>query len=851
VAPSWPDGAELATETTTLPAEGTDTKAGRLLAVDVPLQARALTLRAPNEGKPRWALAIVAPPQWLVETKARQQAGDLSGAQNHARDHLPGLIGVDRARVLGALGRLALAGGRFDDAEENLRAAESLHRKHGHQAEACDDLLALAHISLQHRGRFGEASKLVDQANALASEYPDGLIHVSHFRGLVAAASGDMRSALRFFDDAMERARRLGFEDLAQTTALEVAQVYQQLGKWDEMFESLQAAGPGEGSNMGCQQADWLTSQSWALLMAGDAQGGRTDAVVYAKSARALLVEALDLYDRDCPDSPNRDSALLNIVLDDLQRHDAVAARVHMNQVRMSSIERSLPIALWWHELRGRIALAEDRPSEALGSFATLERLAAASAVQESRWRGALGRARAQRALGRFNQASAAFADAERVLDETHALVSASNGRSSLLSLRETSAREWVEMLVDIGRTREAFAVVRRTRRRLLSWAGLPSRVASLKGHERVAWDKAMETYRRERTDLDAMAAGDWALAPRDLATVTRERRPRVERMLAALDEALSVLGARDAAFNLRTEEARVEPGELWLVYFPIRDGWLAFGETTAGLRVRKVGSVAMTDRAEVLGASLLEPFLPQIEGAQRIFIVPWDGLSSVDFHALPVGPRGKTLVERAAVAYSMSWSPSARTGGGGLALVVGDSQGDLPLSAAEGSRVADLLRSKQETVFLRGAEATRARIVEALALSVFFHYAGHAVVEGTGGWQSALPLAEGDRLEIGDILSLARVPDEVVLSGCDTGRRGQDGLGEGIGLSQAFLIAGASSVVATNRPVRDEDARLLLEAFYRFRTNAEPPEALRRAQMDVREMRKKADWAAVRVLQR
>jgi CHAT domain-containing protein len=129
------------------------------------------------------------------------------------------------------------------------------------------------------------------------------------------------------------------------------------------------------------------------------------------------------------------------------------------------------------------------------------------------------------------------------------------------------------------------------------------------------------------------------------------------------------------------------------------------------------------------------------------------------------------------------------------------------------------------------------------------FHYAGHAMLSGPGGWQSALALAHGERLEVADILELEKVPSTVVLSGCETARSGDDGLGEGIGVSRAFLLAGASFSIAAMRPVCDDEARAVIDGYY---ANAfAPPKALRAAELAMRTERPRSDWAAFRVVAR
>src|SRR5262249_54013785 len=142
------------------------------------------------------------------------------------------------------------------------------HQSFGQGPEACDDLLTLGYIQLQHRGDYAEGRRLVEAALPFATDYPDGQANIQYFLGVAAGLSGDSRSALGLLRNADAQSRRLGNDDLTRATALRVAEVYQQLGKWSEVFDSLAAAGAGEDAPGGCLRADWLTSRAWALLMA-------------------------------------------------------------------------------------------------------------------------------------------------------------------------------------------------------------------------------------------------------------------------------------------------------------------------------------------------------------------------------------------------------------------------------------------------------------------------------------------------------------------------------------------------------------------------------------------------------
>ncbi len=139
-----------------------------------------------------------------------------------------------------------------------------------------------------------------------------------------------------------------------------------------------------------------------------------------------------------------------------------------------------------------------------------------------------------------------------------------------------------------------------------------------------------------------------------------------------------------------------------------------------------------------------------------------------------------------------------------------------------------------------------------ALPAAGLFHYAGHGVFAGFAGWGSALPLAEGSRLTLGDVLALRRAPAWVVLSACDAGRSSEQAPGEGIGLANAFLLAGSQAVVAARRPVADSSARDLMRELYGgWQPGEDVARQLQRAQRSQRLRDSSADaaWASFRLL--
>ena len=102
----------------------------------------------------------------------------------------------------------------------------------------------------------------------------------------------------------------------------------------------------------------------------------------------------------------------------------------------------------------------------------------------------------------------------------------------------------------------------------------------------------------------------------------------------------------------------------------------------------------------------------------------------------------------------------------------------------------------------------------------------------------SGLLLAGGEKgdgkLKASEIFSLNLKADTVVLSACETGLGKITNGDEIIGLTRAFLYAGAPSVITTLWKVNDRASYELMREFYTNLKTTKKSEALRQAQLRI-----------------
>jgi len=226
------------------------------------------------------------------------------------------------------------------------------------------------------------------------------------------------------------------------------------------------------------------------------------------------------------------------------------------------------------------------------------------------------------------------------------------------------------------------------------------------------------------------------------------------------------------------------------------------------------------------------------IEGAPRLVIVPQGESCHVPFHALHSG-RGY-LIERAEISYSPCASlvehftahhralppPDGRHN---AALVLAYSAGgSVPHVTEEGRAVVAALGGR----LLEEAQASLGNLRDLASSCRVLHLATHGVFRPDAPLFSSLQLADG-RLSTLDIFELELRCSLATLSACETAL-GSVGAGDELmGLSRAFLYAGASSLLLSLWKVEDRSTASLMGAFYAaLRLGHSKGAALRQAQL-------------------
>jgi CHAT domain-containing protein len=252
------------------------------------------------------------------------------------------------------------------------------------------------------------------------------------------------------------------------------------------------------------------------------------------------------------------------------------------------------------------------------------------------------------------------------------------------------------------------------------------------------------------------------------------------------------------------------------------------------------------------------------LAGVKRLIIVPHGSLGALPFAALWNRQSGKFLIEERVVSYLPTLSAltvgarEPRNASDRL-VVFAPLSDSLPGTVREARAIASVRPGTDVRV---GSASSEAGLRATLLAGTSVHVASH------GSHNSQNPLfsrmvvgraqgggtANDGRLDVHEILGLQTTSPLVFLSGCETG------LGSGTGsafeqgseegsLAQAFLIAGAQTVVATLWRVDDSESVELARTFYKkVRVGTTAAEALAIAQRAAINSHSGYSWGAYTV---
>ncbi len=771
------------------------------------------------------------------------------------------------------LAGLASLEGDFARAHRLYRDALAAWRAREAWADAADALHGLGQLELR-RGDYPaaqaallEALEIFDRTGPVASA-------LAARRALAGAlaARGELQAALDVLRDADDLAQAGGL-DAAITggialTRADLAVQLNALAEAERLYLRAQRQYREAGDPDG--EAEARHGLGLLLLERDDYAG-----------ARALFESALRTQEAGGHD---RAAGLTRLALGRVARAggDTALARRHLVRAAAELERVGEPVGLA-AALGEQAALEADRGMPASAEALYREALArlAGRAAPEVAWRLHAGLAQARRARGATDDAARALREAVAEVERAGGSLALPERRAGFLADKweayaqlalverarglpgaafEVSerlrAREMLELLgrgrIAIGADPAAGLVAREQdlRRRIAELTdelGGTTAAGSLRGPALNAGSDAVR---------EALISGQEAYA--ELLLEIRERAPRHAALLSH-----ETAGWRDVARRLGSDEAFIEylVGDSGSVAFVVVRDSLEIVEL--GIARRELARLVAFARGTVesprpgtdslwvgpfrrLHRHLIAPIEETglLAGKSRVLLVPHVELHYLPFAAL-ADTKGGVLVER----YELATTPSAtvwlalgdrpaRPRGEGV-LAVAPRPDALPGSRREVATIARL--AGRDAQVLTGNRATEAAFLRAAPSKRILHLATYGALNKSNPLFSFLEFAPGDvgdrLLEVHEVFGLELRADLVVLSACQTG------LGSGrladvppgddwVGLTRAFLHAGAEQVVATLWAVEDQSTAALMGEFYGdYLAGSAPSRALAEAQ--------------------
>ncbi len=660
--------------------------------------------------------------------------------------------------------------------------------------------------------------------------------------------------------DLLERARR-GLDEVgatAEATRLtsSLANVSLALSLHREAFDL------SEGAVQTFRDADMIHDLATALQRCGVAaiRAGHPD------RATACLAEAEQLFERVGAITSAAQTSLMQAgILDTLGRRDDARSIATTAVERLSSAESPAQLAIALLQLADMCDDHEalrhlQRASNLIGNLA-LPPLAHPLELRLGRW---------HRRRGEFDAARRHMTAAVDIIDVLHGMVPGESLRAVFLGDKRQATDELADLLLSLPSpdVSGAFALCESARSRtlheLMAGSAAPTDPHNRAQSDFVVAGRELNAIYNALVGLDGSTANETRDVLARRASVL-ERQITVLRMrevagepptprnasgsarrvttpvlsFEVLDDSIHVFVVRDDGLQHRRLDASVAEVAAALADLDRQHSYFRFG---AAFVERNSASMLDTSRTtlNLLFSQLLAPIqdlLPPTGHGDRLSIVPSSILHRVPFHALHDGE--SFTIER--TTYTLA--PSVRTAGGAAdhvvpvsvgpgAVVMGISDSTIPNAAREASQIASMF---DDARLMLNEEATIEQFRLAAPGASVIHLACHGIHRAENPLFSALKLADG-WITAAEILKLPLAGATVVLSACDSGRHSASG-GESLGLTWAFLAAGAAAVVVSLWAVHDTVTASLMTSFYRYlHGGLDHATALRRAQLDTAE---------------
>jgi CHAT domain-containing protein/Tfp pilus assembly protein PilF len=686
---------------------------------------------------------------------------------------------------------------QFPEAEEKLGQAMQMCQVSSEVT--CGDVTrARGVLAIQH-GQIDAAKQFFEQSLQFARAHNDRFLEANALLnlGLTSLREGHFDEAIDWTDAAYQASTTLGAGGEAQAALGNLGWAYYNLGDSEKSLElSLEAENRASQAGNAIDQLYWITNAGYVYASLGD-----------LARAKESYLRALDLATK-INGKEGIYNALRALALVSVESGELEEARKYSDQaIAIARADNNRLDELYPLLVKGLIAARSQDRAEAERIFREVEHDPTANASLTWRAEHALaqlfeGEGRSDAADREYRAALATFETARSSLQRNDSKLPFSNNASRIYD-------DYVHFLAARGKTNDALRWADYSRARTLAEGlGLLS-----KGNSAAAPSlNAQEIARRARATLLFYWLGEkqsylWAISPQ--GTHLMPLPPRFEIDAAVQPYRKALAGPQDVLAS----------GD--------RDGrWLY--------------------------RTLIAPAQQSLPKDARVFIIPDGSLNNLNFETLLVSePTLHYWIEDAKIANASSLrmlgaSYQADKKRRRL-LLIGNSVApnekypELPKAAAQMESVARHFPAAERRIFERERANPLAYLASNPEQFSYIHFVAHGTASRLSPLDSAIVLSkssvenESFKLYARDIIRHPLRADLVTISACyGAGERLYSGEGL-VGLSWAFLRAGAHNVIAALWEATDTSTEQLMARFYdELDQGASPDVALRTAKLSL-----------------
>jgi CHAT domain-containing protein/Flp pilus assembly protein TadD len=685
---------------------------------------------------------------------------------------------------------------QFPEAEERLGEAAQLCQVFSEIT--CGDVVrARGVLAIQH-GQIDSAKQFFEQSLQFARAHNDHFLEASAFLnlGLTSLREEHFDEAIDWTNAAYQSSTAQGADDIALTALGNLGWAYYNLGDSEKSLQlSLEAEKRARQVGNVVLQLSWTTNAGYVYAERGD--------LVRAKES---YLKALDLATK-IGGKQSIYNALRALALVSIEGGELEQARKYSDQaIAIARADNNRLDELYPLLVKGLIAARSGDSAEAEHTFREVEN--DANANPSLKWRAQHALARLCENQGRSDDADRQYRAALATFEEARSSLQRSDSKLPFSNNASRIYDDYIHFQVARGKTDDA-----------LRWAD----------------------YSRARTLAEGLGlltkgptSGPPLLRPQQ---ITRQADGTI--LFYWLGEKQSYLWA-------------ITPQRTGLFTLP------PAAEIDAAVqRYRKalIGPQDILETASTDGSALyrmlISPAQSLLTKDAQVFIIPDGSLNSLNFETLLVPePKLHYWIEDATIADASSLrllaashnsSRDSNTGAGKL-LLIGDAvapnsdYGDLPKAGVEIENVQKHFAAAGREVLTRTQATAPAYVKSAPEQFTYIHFVAHGTASRLSPLDSAVILSkvadEDDsfKLYARDIIQHPLRADLVTISTCyGAGARAYTGEGL-VGLSWAFLRAGAHNVIGALWEVSDASTPLLMDQLYEELKKGRSPEAALRS---------------------